>query len=147
MGYKTRGDRSFPLWIYGDNNMEFGWINVFGAGVVILILIPNIVYAIRNKNEKNLCTNRFMNVIEQIGRYACIILMWAPLFVWKFGFSGVFEMLLYLIGNGCLLTAYWIIFACYLKRKTKKRALALAALPTCIPDTFKKSPSYNNKKT
>ena len=112
--------------------MEFGWINVFGAGVVILILIPNIVYAIRNKNEKNLCTNRFMNMIEQIGRYACIILMWAPLFVWKFGFSGVFEMILYLIGNGCLLTAYWIIFACYLKRKTKKRALALAALPTCI---------------
>ena len=53
--------------------MVFGWINVFGAIIEILMIIPNIVYAIKNKNEKNLCTNRFMNVIEQIGRYACIV--------------------------------------------------------------------------
>ena len=112
--------------------MEFGWINVFGAVIVILMLIPNIIYAIRNRDEKNKCTNRLMNVIEQIGRYACIILMWMPLLVWKFGFSSVFEMILYLIGNGCLLAAYWISFACYLKRKTRKRAFALAVLPTCI---------------
>ena len=66
--------------------MKFGWINVFGVISVILMLIPNIFYAIKNKNEKNLCTNRFMNAIEQIGRYACIVLMWLPLIVWKFGF-------------------------------------------------------------
>lgn len=112
--------------------MEFGWISVFGAVIVILMMIPNIVYAIRNKDEENRCTNRFMNGIEQIGRYACIILMWLPLFVGKFGFSSVFDMMLYLIGNGGLLAAYWIIFACYLKRKTRKRALALAVLPACI---------------
>ena len=28
--------------------MEFGWINVFGAVFVILMLIPNIVCAIKN---------------------------------------------------------------------------------------------------
>ncbi len=39
--------------------MEFGWINVFGAIIVILMLIPNIVYAIKNKDETNLCTNRY----------------------------------------------------------------------------------------
>ena len=26
--------------------MEFGWINLFGAGIVILMMVPNIVYAI-----------------------------------------------------------------------------------------------------
>ncbi|MBR0373728.1 MAG: hypothetical protein IJH91_04300 [Mogibacterium sp.] len=112
--------------------MEFGWISVFGAVIVILMMIPNIIYAIRNKDEKNQCTNQFMNVIEQIGRYACIILMWMPLFVWKFGFSSVYGLILYLIGNGCLLVAYWIIFAFYMKKRTRKRALALAVLPTCI---------------
>ena len=76
--------------------MEFGWINVFGAVIVILMMIPNIIYAIRNKDEKNKCTNWFMNVIEQVGRYACIILMWMSLLVWKFGFSSVCEMILYL---------------------------------------------------
>ncbi|MCR4855049.1 MAG: hypothetical protein K5908_02655 [Erysipelotrichaceae bacterium] len=112
--------------------MEFGWINVFGAVIVILMMVPNIIYVIKNRDEKNKCTDRFMNVIEQIGRYACIILMWMPLLIWKFGFSSVFEMILYLMGNGCLLAAYWIIFISYLRRKTRKRALALAVLPTCI---------------
>ena len=44
--------------------MEFGWINVFGAVIVVLMLIPNIVYAIKNKGEKNLCANRCMNIVE-----------------------------------------------------------------------------------
>lgn len=74
--------------------MKFGWINVFGACIVILMLIPNIIYTLRNRNEKNLCTNKLMNTVEQIGRYACIVLMWLPLLVWKFGFASVFEMVL-----------------------------------------------------
>lgn len=112
--------------------MEFGWINVFGAIIVILMLIPNIVYAIKNKNEKNLCKNRFMNIIEQVGRYACIVLMWLPLIVWKFGFASVLEMVLYLACNGALLVAYWISFAVYMKRRTLQLALVLAILPSCI---------------
>ena len=112
--------------------MEFGWINLFGMVIVILMLIPNIIYAVRNKHEKNFCTNRFMNTIEQIGRYACIVLMWLPLPFLRFGFSSVWAMLLYLIGNGCLLTSYWIVFALYMKRKRSALALILAILPTCI---------------
>ena len=112
--------------------MKFGWINIFGAIIVILMLIPNIVYAIKNKNEKKPCPNRFMNIIEQIGRYACIVLMWLPLAVWKFGFASVFEMVLYMACNGMLLTAYWISFAVYMKRRSVPLALVLAILPACI---------------
>ena len=112
--------------------MKFGWINVFGAVVVILMLIPNIVYAIKNRDEKNLCTNRLMNLIEQVGRYACIVLMWLPLLVWKFGFQSVFEMLLYLFGNGVLLLVYWIVFFRHMRKKSAAKALTLAVLPSCI---------------
>ena len=112
--------------------MEFGWINLFGAVIVILMLLPNIVYAIKNKGERNLCDNRAINVAEQVGRYACIVLMWLPLLVWKFGFAGVGEMLLYLAGNGGLLAVYWLVFARYLKERTKRRALILAIVPACI---------------
>ena len=112
--------------------MEFGWINIFGAVIVILMLIPNIVYAIKNKGEKNHCTNLFMNIIEQIGRYACIVLMWLPLLVWKFGFASVFEMILYLTCNGIFLAVYWITFAIYLNRKSLQLALVLAIVPACI---------------
>ena len=112
--------------------MEFGWINVFGAAIVILMLIPNIIYALKHRDEKNLCDNRFMIILEQVGRYACIILMWLPLLVWKFGFTGIAVMILYLAGNAVMLVAYWIIFAGYMKEKHLRSALFLAILPTCI---------------
>ena len=112
--------------------MEFGWINVFGAVIVVLMLIPNIVYALKNKGEKNLCANRFMNIVEQVGRYACIALMCLPLLVWKFGFASVLDMMLYMACNGLLLAAYWITFAFYMKRRSVRLALVLAVLPACI---------------
>ncbi len=51
-----------------------------------------------------------MNLIEQVGRYACIVLMWLPLLVWKFGFASVLELLLCLGGNG-LLAGFSSLFA------------------------------------
>ena len=112
--------------------MRFGWINVFGAAFVALLMVPNVVYAIKKKEEKNLCTNRFMNGIEQVGRYACIVLMWLPLLVWEFGFAGVFEMILYLAGNSALLAAYWLVFFRYMRHKSRKLALTAAILPSCV---------------
>ena len=112
--------------------MEFGWINLFGGIIVMLMMIPNIVYALKNRDEQNLCENKLMNAVEQAGRYGCIALMWLPLLVWKFGFKSVPEMLLYFAGNGALLLIYWLVFARYLKKRTARRALALAVLPACI---------------
>ena len=112
--------------------MEFGWINLFGAGFVILLLIPNVVYALRNRGEENLCANRAMNLMEQAGRYGSIVLMWLPLLVWKFGFKSVPEMLVYLAGNGALLLVYWLVFARYMQKRTVGRALVLAVIPACI---------------
>jgi len=109
--------------------MKFGWINAFGGGIVVLMLIPNIVYAVKNKDEKNLCTNKLMNIIEQVGRYACIVLMWLPLLVWEFGFNSVNDMLLYVLANSVLVVLYWLVFAKYLKEKTKITALVLAVIP------------------
>ena len=112
--------------------MEFRWINLFGAIIVILMLIPNILYGIQNRGEKNYCSNRFMNLMEQVGRYACIVLMWLPLLVWKFSFASVLEMLRYLGCNGMLLSVYYLVFALYMKHRTMRRALTLAILPAAI---------------
>ena len=73
-----------------------------------------------------------MNIIEQFGRYGCFILMWLPLFVWKFGFGSVAEMFIYMIGNLALLLAYLIIWIFYFRRQSVGKALALAILPTLI---------------
>lgn len=112
--------------------MEFGWINLFGGIIVILMLIPNVVYALKNRDEGNLCADRWMNLLERVGRYGCIVLMWLPLLVWKFGFGSVLGMVLYLAGNGLLLAVYWLVYALYLRRRTRRRAMALAIIPACI---------------
>lgn len=112
--------------------MEFGWINGFGAIIIIVMMIPNILFAVKNKDMTNRCDNRMMNVIEQIGRYACLVLMWLPLIVWKFGFRSVFEMFAYMIGSGILLTAYLVIWVLYFKKPTMRTAVSLAVIPTII---------------
>lgn len=105
---------------------------MFSAGIVVLMLIPNIIYALNHKDEKNLCTNKLMNALEQSGRYGCIIFMWLPLFVWEFGFGNKLEMLIYFACNGVLIAAYLLLFAVYSKKKNKGLAIALAVIPACI---------------
>lgn len=55
--------------------------------------------------------------------------MWLPLFVRKFGFNSVSEMIIYFVGNTLLLTIYWIVFAGYLKKKTENKSSILTMFP------------------
>lgn len=114
--------------------MEFGPINLWNFVIVAIMLIPNIIYAIKNPKQKNSCTNKCMNILEQIGRYACIILMILPLCFdkMKFGFSSFFIFLIYGIGNIVLLVAYLLIWAMYSNENHTWRAISLAIIPTCI---------------
>ena len=112
--------------------MKFGWINIFGAVIVILMLIPNIIYEEKNRNEKSPCSSRLLNLPEQVGRFACIILMWLPLLVGEFGFNSVLAMIVYLACNGVLLAVYIAFFAVYIRKRDRRLALVLAVLPACI---------------
>ena len=113
--------------------MEFGWINLFGAGIIVLIMIPNIIYAAGQKqDETQIEVPRGLSACEQVGRYGCVILMWLPLLVWKFGIGSVEEFLIYLIGNGALLLCYYLSWMLYSRKKTLSVAMALAIIPTAI---------------
>ena len=98
----------------------------------MLILIPNIVYAVRKKISADPTHNTAMVILEQIGRYACIAFMWLPLFVWKFGFNSVLEMLIYIGGNAAMTVLYYIFWSFYFRKTKRSIALALAIVPTCI---------------
>lgn len=112
--------------------MEFGRINLYGGVIVLVMLAPNIIHAFTNKGTDNKCTNKRLILAEQIGRYGCIILMWLPLLIWKFAFPGAEWLLFYLLGNGVMLLVYLVIWILYFKRKSPKKAMALAILPTGI---------------
>ena len=53
--------------------MEFGWINLLGAGIVVLIMIPNIIHAARQKqDETQIEVLRYLSACEQVGRYGSL---------------------------------------------------------------------------
>ncbi|MGF7109964.1 hypothetical protein [Treponema pedis] len=113
--------------------MEFGWINILGFSIVLLILIPNVIYTAKQKKDKmKMEVPHYLTVCEQVGRYSCIVLMWLPLLVWKFGFESEEEFLIYLIANGVLLLGYYLLWVLYARKKTLSKAMALAIIPTMI---------------
>lgn len=112
--------------------MEFGFINLFAGIVIVVMLIPNIIYAVTHRDAQNVCENKVMNLLEQIGRYASMALMVLPLGVWEFGFASVAECLIYFFGNCALLLSYLVIWCLYFAAPTRTKAMALAIIPACI---------------
>ena len=103
------GGADGPTTVFLAGELGMGWINVFGLIFVVILLIPNIIYAIKVKDQKNRCTNKIMNIVEQIGRYGSMFLMVFNIGLTEFGFASVFEFLIYLFGNTLKLNAGFYI--------------------------------------
>ena len=112
--------------------MEFSWINGWGAMIVIIMLVPNIIFGIKNPYLENKCENVIMNTIEQVGRYTSMILMIVPVLVEKFDFKSVFEMIFYIVVTSALLLLYLLVWFFYLKSQSTNKSILLALLPTII---------------
>ena len=96
-------------------------------------MIPNIIFTGRFGKVKNKCGNKAMLVVEQIGRYASIALMFIPVVAGlKFGFRNESVFLVYAFGNAGLLLAYILNWWSYFRKQSPKKAIILAMIPTCI---------------
>lgn len=126
------GGADGPTEIFMAENLGSNWFNIFGMIIVILMLIPNCIYALKNKNQKNLCQNKFMNIVEQIGRYGCIILMIFSIGIKEFGYSSIEAFLIYILGNAILLLIYWIVWGLYFHKECFWKKMILAVTPACI---------------
>ena len=124
------GGADGPTIVFLAGELGMSWINVFGLIFVVLLLIPNSIYAIKVKDLQNKCTNKIMNIVEQIGRYGSMFLMVFYIGLTEFGFASVFEFLIYLFGNTVLLISYWIIWVLYFKKQTYVKQISLAVIPT-----------------
>ncbi|MDD6620653.1 MAG: hypothetical protein PUE75_06130 [Eubacteriales bacterium] len=49
--------------------MDFNWINIFGGIIVALMLMPNIIFAVKCKEKQTNKAGKAVTIIEQIGRY------------------------------------------------------------------------------
>ena len=124
------GGADGPTSIFLAGKLGVNWLNIFGLRIVVLLLVPNIIYALKEKNQENKCKNRFMNILEQVGRYGSMFLMVFNIGIAEFGFSSVRAFIVYLFGNVLLMISYWFIWVLYLKKKTYGKQIALAIIPT-----------------
>lgn len=108
--------------------MVFNYINVINVIIFVILMVPNIIYGIKNKDAVNLCNSASLNIIEQIGRYGSMTFLILPVGVWRFTLTDNF-LFIYIFINSLLLLAYYVFWYYYGKKRTLYKALALAIIP------------------
>lgn len=109
------------------------WFNLYGLIFMTVIMIPNIVFAVRCKDGfNNVWHNRLIECLEQIGRFSCFGLMVINIpGVWL-GFKSKTAFWVYMVVNCVLILSYCLIWVLYFNQNCIFRALALSILPSII---------------
>ena len=108
------------------------WINLFGLGIVILMLLPNVLYAIRIKTFENKCRNKVMNMFEQVGRYGSLFFMVFNIGFYEYGFRSNEAYVIWLFVMIILLSIYWFFWYLFFKKPHTNLPIILAILPSAI---------------
>lgn len=109
------------------------WLNIFGLLFIIVIMIPNIIFAIKCKDGfLNKWNNKVVELVEQIGRFSCFGLMIFNIPNTCFGFWSNEAFAVYLIVNILLVLCYCIIWTVCFRKNNKFRALALSIIPSIV---------------
>lgn len=107
------------------------WLNIYGLIILVVIMIPNIIYAIKCKDGfQNKFENKTLELFEQISRFGSFGFMVINVLYFEFWFDNALSV--YLTVNGFLVSLYCIIwFACG-KSESLFKALALSIIPSTI---------------
>ena len=109
------------------------WFNIFGFIFICIIMIPNVIFAIKCKDEfENKWNNKFVEILEQIGRFCCFIFMFINIPGTYFGWWSDEAFAIYLITNIILVIFYCLIWIICFKQNSVFRALLLSILPFVI---------------
>ncbi len=88
--------------------MRFNWINWINMAAVVWLVLINVIVARKGLSDSYNNKHSIVNILEQIGRYGCMVLMILPVFTsgWEFGFGSVVEMLIWISLTILLLAIY-----------------------------------------
>ena len=109
------------------------WFNVFGLVFIAVIMIPNIIFAVKHKDAfENRNQNKTIEIIEQIGRFGCFSFMIFNIpFTW-FGWWSEESFSIYLIVDALLIVLYLTLWIVCWRKNNVFRALALSIIPSVI---------------
>jgi len=105
--------------------------NPFGLVFITIIMIPNIVFAIRCKDGfTNNYRNKTVELVEQIGRFGCFGFMIFNVPGTWFGWASNEAFAVYLILDALLVTLYCTLWIVFWKKNGVFKALALSIIPS-----------------
>ena len=109
------------------------WFNVFGLVFIAVIMIPNIIFAVKHKDAfENRNQNKAIEFIEQIGRFGCFGFMIFNIpFTW-FGWWSDEAFDIYLMVDDVLIVLYCTIWVIYWRKNNVFKAMALSIIPSAI---------------
>ena len=109
------------------------WLNIFGLIMVAVIMIPNILFAMKCKDGfVNKWNNKFVETVEQIGRFGCFGFMIISIPGTWFGWWSDEAFAVYLVVDALLVTLYCVIWAICFRKSSVFRALALSIIPSVL---------------
>ena len=109
------------------------WLNVFGLVMVAVIMIPNILFAMKCKDGfVNKWNNKSVETVEQISRFGCVGFMIINIPGTWFGWWSDEAFAVYLVVDAVLVTLYCVIWAVCFRKSSVFRALALSIIPSVL---------------
>ena len=109
------------------------WLNVFGLVFMAVILIPNILFAVKHKDGfENKWKNRTVETVEQIGRFGCFGFMIFNIPGTWFGWWSDEAFAVYFVVDALLVGLYCLVWIVCFRKNSVFRALALSILPSAL---------------
>lgn len=109
------------------------WINIFGTIFIMIIMIPNIIYAVKFKDGfENKWNSKGVEIVEQIGRFGCFGFMVIHIPGTWFGWWSNEAFAIYLIVNIILIIFYCLIWVICFRKNSVFKALALSVVPSIV---------------
>lgn len=108
-------------------------INIYGLIFIAVIMIPNIIFAVKCKEGfENKWQNKSVEILEQIGRFGCFGFMIINIPGTWFGWWSDEAFAVYLIVNILLTLVYCVIWIICFNKSNVFRALSLSIIPSAI---------------
>ena len=107
-------------------------MNIYGLIIMAIVMIPNIIFAIKEKNFESKYHNKVVEIIEQIGRFGSMGLMIFNIPLLEFGYWFNNGKIVYRALTGVLAVLYCFVWFLYFRKSTMEKAMLLAIIPTII---------------
>ena len=107
-------------------------MNIYGLIIMVIVMIPNIIVAIKDKNFESKYHNKVVEIIEQIGRFGSMVLMIFNIPLLEFGYWFNNGKIVYMVLTGVLAVLYCFVWFLYFRKSTMEKAMSLAIIPTII---------------